>query len=186
MEPINEEEVKTAIRETKNKTPGLDEITKPVLQVIPAPAVRDLATIMDSALQIGHFPTPWKIARIVPIRKPMKDPKTPTSYRPISLLSIPGKVFEKILNNRLRHFIEHHKYLPENQMGFREGRGAVDQCTWLSHQITAGISRKEVTTAVLFDIEKAFDKCFTEGILYKISKPRHIPCLLYTSDAADD
>jgi hypothetical protein len=56
------------------------------------------------------------------IPKPGKSPNDPKSYRPISLLNITGKIFERILTNRLNFLLESHNLLPPEQFGFRARR----------------------------------------------------------------
>ena len=60
-------------------------------------------------------------------------------------------------------------------MGFRRGRGAQDQCTLLAHDINIALKNKEHVLSIMFDVEKAFDACWIEGIMYKISKRRELP-----------
>jgi hypothetical protein len=60
----------------------------------------------------GYFPAQWKVAQMILILKLGKPPHAPSSYRPISLLPIPSKVFEKLLLNRLLPLIDQAKLLP--------------------------------------------------------------------------
>lgn len=66
----------------------------------------------------GYFPKQWKSAEII-ILKPNKDRKLPFSYRPISLLNVIGKTYEKNLENRLQIFLQDNSLIPEAQLGFR-------------------------------------------------------------------
>jgi hypothetical protein len=60
----------------------------------------------------GYFPAQWKVAQMILIPKPGKPPHAPSSYRPISLLPIASKVFEKLVLNQLLPLVEHCKLLP--------------------------------------------------------------------------
>jgi hypothetical protein len=66
----------------------------------------------------GYFPAQWKVAKITLHLKPGKPPNKPMSYRPISLLPILSKVYEKLLLPRLLPIIENRKLLPDHQFGF--------------------------------------------------------------------
>ena len=76
-----------------------------------------------------HIPTAWKLATIVPLPKSsMKDPSNPLQYRVMSLLSIPYKLFTKILNNVLCEWLKSNNILVEDaQCGFRAGRSTTEQ-----------------------------------------------------------
>ncbi len=67
----------------------------------------------------------WEKAIIVPLYKGKGSRSECSSFRGISLLSIPGKVYGRILTERLMEVTE--RKVSEDQGGFREGRGCVDQ-----------------------------------------------------------
>jgi len=67
----------------------------------------------------------WKMAVVVPLLKPLKDPSLPLSYRPISVLSVLSKILERILDRRLVWFLETNKILSHSQYGCRRGRSAL-------------------------------------------------------------
>lgn len=64
------------------------------------------------------MPDKWKIAKIIPLRKPQKDNYTePESFRSISLLPIISKALESVIDQRLSFFIEEYGLLPDNYFG---------------------------------------------------------------------
>jgi hypothetical protein len=67
---------------------------------------------------IGYFLAQWKVAKIILHLKPGKHPNEPMSYRPISLVPILSKVYEKFLLHRLLPIIENRRLLPDHQCGF--------------------------------------------------------------------
>lgn len=68
-------------------------------------------------IRIGHFPSAWKVAYIIPIHKVDQDPFFPGSYRPISLLSTMAKLFEKIRLRRIDDITMDHPLIPNFQFG---------------------------------------------------------------------
>jgi hypothetical protein len=63
-----------------------------------------LTYLLNHFLRFGHFLAPWKEAKIITLPKPGKDPKFPQNFRPISLLSTTGKLFETdFKKNRKTH-----------------------------------------------------------------------------------
>ncbi|KAI3387522.1 hypothetical protein SNEBB_008580, partial [Seison nebaliae] len=167
-EVINSLEFERHLQETKNKSPGHDGITRNLMMKLPAEAKAKILEIYNAALKTGYFPAVWKRARVIMILKPGKDPQIPESYRPISLLSVPGKIFERILNARLQNVIESNKIFGEEQMGFRKGRGTNLQLKALMTDIGRAKSLGNQITALLFDVSKAFDRLWHEGLMYKL------------------
>lgn len=77
-----------------SKSPGLDKIHNSLLKNLPPSAILLLTMIMNACLKLSYFPTQWKHAKVIAIRKPNKPATNPSSYRPISLLSSISKILE--------------------------------------------------------------------------------------------
>ena len=92
----------------------------------------------------------------------------PANYRPISVTSCCGKVLERIINTRLYKFCEHNNFLSFQQSGFRKHRGVKDNLTFLTQKILETFNRKKKMCCLFFDISKAFDKVWHNGLLYKL------------------
>ena len=97
----------------------------------------------------------WQRAIIVPVHKKNSRRKC-GNYRGISLLSIPGKVFAKILNDRVRCLTE--KRLLKEQAGFRSGRGCIDQIFIIRQLTEKYLEKDKKMYAAFIDMEKAYDK----------------------------
>jgi hypothetical protein len=83
------------------KSPGHDHISGKILKELSKKGIIYLTQIYNAVLQTAYFPQTWKIAQIILIPKPGKPMEDLSSYRPISLLPIMSKVFEKLLLDRL-------------------------------------------------------------------------------------
>jgi hypothetical protein len=109
--PINSlkrAEVQEVINSLKpKKSSGYDLITGKILKELPTIAIKYLTQLFNAALLTGYFPVQWKVAQIILILKPGKPPNELTSYRPIDLLPIVSKVFEKLLLKRLLRMVPH-------------------------------------------------------------------------------
>ena len=91
----------------KKKAPGFDDLTVEILCKAWDTVRERVTAIMNRALQEGKFPKHWKIGIVKVLYKGLgKDPQVPKSYRPLTLLPVLGKVFEKILNNRILNVLE--------------------------------------------------------------------------------
>lgn len=98
-------ELVNCLKNCKNmKAPGFDGLFNIVLKHLGVKVTTLLANIFNRCLELGYFPSAWKRSKVVPILKPGKDPTSPSSYRPISLLSSLSKLLEKMIYARLLVF----------------------------------------------------------------------------------
>lgn len=163
-------ELKAIIRRLKtSKAPGIDGIQNILLKKLPLQAIVLLTKTINGCIKIGYFPTAFKCAKVLPIPKPGKDPKLPTSYRPISLLSSLGKVLERVILARLNAFTERENVLASEQFGFRPEHSTVHQVKRVTNIINTNKARRLSTGALFLDIEKAFDSIWHRGLIYKLN-----------------
>ena len=94
------------------------------------------------------------------------------SYRPISLLPITSKLFEKLLQIRLITILENKEAIATHQFGFRPLHSMVEQIHRVVDKITETFENKQYCSAAFLDITQAFDKVWHTGLL---AKPRPIP-----------
>jgi hypothetical protein len=100
--PLRVKEVQRDITSLKRRSAqGEDGVTTVMIRHLPTAAIKHLTHLFSSALSLGHFPQPWKQAKVLPILKPQKPPSHPASYRPISLLSSISKMLERVVARRL-------------------------------------------------------------------------------------
>lgn len=174
---ISPAEVKKQLKNLKNrKSPGIDGITNRSLKLLPMHAISYICTIFNAMLRLGYFPKQWKIGCIIMIPKPGKPPEVVNSYRPISLLNVLSKVFERLLLSRMYLFID--TLLPSHQFGFRACHGTPQQCHRLVEYIKQSFERKEYCSAIFLDISQAFDKVWHSGLLFKLKNI--FPYYIYT------
>ena len=160
-------QVRNAIsRSPTKKAPGYDLITQPLLKALPRKTIVFLTQIFNAMLRLGYFPTSWKFAIITMIHKPGKERTDPTAYRPISLLSLFSKIFERLLLPILLRPIE--PLLPDTQFGFRASHSCVQQLHRVVDTILDAFENKEVCHGVFLDTEKAFDRVWIQGLLVKL------------------
>lgn len=119
------------------------------------------------------MPPAFKLTKIIALLKPGKSDDQPGNYRPIALLSVSFKLFERLLYNRLVGEIE--KLLPPEQAGFRKKRSCEEQVLSLTNHIENGFQRMLKTGVVLIDLTAAYDTVWKRGLLYKFIKA--VPCL---------
>ena len=166
--PFTASEMQAQIHKLKaKKAIGVDNIANELIIHLPEDLQLCILNLFNEGWKEGFYQSIWKIQQIIPILKPNKDPSITSSYRPISLISCLGKLFEKMVQARLLWWLESSSLLPDNQCGFRPGRGTTDVLLQLEHGVFKGFKENKVTLVIFFDIEKAFDKASHLGILYK-------------------
>lgn len=129
------------------KAPGFDLITGQILKKLPRKGIVKLTNLINAPFRLKHVPELWKVAEVM-IPKVGKPPNEASSYRPISLLPIISKLFEKLIR-RLKHIIEHKKLVPDHQFGFREQHSTVEQVHRLTNVIETTLEEKK---SMRFDI----------------------------------
>ncbi|CAB0014738.1 unnamed protein product [Nesidiocoris tenuis] len=91
-------------------------------------------------------------------------------YRPISLLPVMSKLFEKLINKRLLALINERKLLPNHQFGFRQKHSTIDQVHRIVNIIEEALEKKNVCSGIFLDVAQAFDKVWHEGLNHKLKK----------------
>ncbi|GBN31349.1 RNA-directed DNA polymerase from mobile element jockey [Araneus ventricosus] len=148
-----------------NKAPGIDGINNKMIKNLSLHTILTITTIIHKIMTLGHFPTRWKTATVVPILKPGKDPTDTTSYRPISLLPSLSKIAEHLILKRLNNYLKESN--PE-QFGFRDKLSTSHQLIRVVDYVTERLANKQKTESVFLDIQKAFDRAWQDGFIHKL------------------
>ena len=112
----------------------------------------------------------WKFANVTPILK-KGDKRLIKNYRPISLLPICGKMFERIIFNNLYSYLNANNLITKNQSGFRPGDSTTNQLLYINeiHEVFEDAKSLEVR-AVFLDISRAFEKVWHDGLIFKLKQ----------------
>ena len=151
-----------------NRAPGVDNLTSDICLKFTQKYTAFLTSVMNRCLEIGHFPTPWKLACVKILPKPNKTDYTDlASFRPIGLLPIFGKVLEKLFIRRLTFNAQTTKSWSERQFGFREQTSTTDA---LHNAIDFIKESKDQCIGVSLDIKAAFDNAWWPALLERLRK----------------
>lgn len=172
IEKISEHEVFDEIKyKTKiKKAPGFDLIAGIIVKQLPRAALKKMTKIFNAVLDLRVIPSQWKKAEIIVLLKPGKPPAEPNSYRPISLLPIICKLFEKLYIKRLRKIVKSKNLLIDEQFGFREQHSTVEQLHRISTFVDNSIEKGEFCNIAFLDVAQAFDRVWHQRLIYKLSK----------------
>ncbi|XP_017477016.1 PREDICTED: putative 115 kDa protein in type-1 retrotransposable element R1DM [Rhagoletis zephyria] len=162
---VSTEEVLLAAKRFKDKkSPGPDAIPNRVLKLAVAANPKVFVDSFNECFKEGVFPDAWKRQRLVLLPKTGKPPEDPSAYRPICMLDTTGKLFERIISDRLLEAIEEKGGLSETQFGFRKGRSTVDAASLVKQLAEDAISgerwkggAKEYCLLVTLDVKNAFN-----------------------------
>ena len=163
-------ELDKVLNKPKSNATGIDEIYNAMLTNLSKPNKKNILRLFNTMYINDFVPEPWKKAIIIPHLKPWKPADTASSYRPISLTSCLGKLFERLLTNRLNWYVESTNLLGPEQAGFRKTRSTIDHLVKIDLDIKRGFKEKKSTVDVFLDIDKAYDTVWTKGLLYKLAK----------------
>jgi hypothetical protein len=139
------------------KAPGLNGIPNRALKNLPQREVSLLVRIFNAILLTHQFPSLWRHALVISILKPGKDPALPSSYRPIILLDLIGKLFEKISLAMILHEVSERGLMRDEQFVFRPRHSTSLQLVLLVERIIRNFDERRLPGAVFLDVAKAFD-----------------------------
>lgn len=159
------DELSAAVKTLKNgKAPGLDLIEVVTLKAAFAAIPGQLVRLFNGCLQVGVFPSAWKEGSLrVLLKGEDKDEKDPKSYRPICLLSVIGKLFEKLIKGRLEKTVFADGKTSGRQYGFTKAKSTENAIVEMRRMV--GDSRETYTIGLLFDISGAFDNVWWPLVL---------------------
>ena len=126
-----------------------------------------LTRFINSFMDEGYFPEVLKIGKITPIYK-KDNPQTLGNYRPVSVLPIFSKIFEKVIYSRLYSFMTSMNVIYENQFGFRKNHSTSHAINYSTDKIRKEIEKKRHVIGIFIDLSKAFDTIDHGKLLIKL------------------
>ena len=126
-----------------------------------------LQIIFNNIVAKGIFPDQWKMANVTPVHK--KDNKQIIKkYRPISLLPIFAKLFEKMVFQKMYNYFIANNLITKNQSGFRPNDSVTNQLISLVESIHSAFDINHEVRSVYLDMSKAFDKVWHKCLIFKL------------------
>ena len=165
---VNKQEISDVIKCIPlNKASGPDRVSHTLLKKTADTVSQALCLLFNMSLQSGVYPDMWKSANVMPLFK-KGDSSVVSNYRPISLISCIGKLFERVVYKHLYNYFHVNKLLYKYQSGFQAGHSTVHQLIELYHQICKSLDNKEKYCMIFCDVSKAFDRVWHKGLILKL------------------
>ena len=156
------------ISRLEKKSPGLDGISEQLLKLSLPYIIDSLAYVFNLCIEKNVFPSGLKKAKVVPLPK-STDKTNPTNYRPITLLSVLSKLFEKHVHIYLNDYLEKLQLLHLFQSGFRGKYSCNTALARLTNSWLTAMNKSEVSGVVFLDLKKAFDLVDQDILLKKLA-----------------
>ena len=167
-DPITDEEVSAALRVMRaGKAPGPDGVRPEFLKWAGPKIVAPLRQLFNRVYSRESIPAEWQRGNIVPLFK-KGDPADLGNYRGITLLSVPGKLFSRIVQMRLSEHLESGKLLSISQNGFRAKRGCAENLLTFTEALRESNATGGGALVCFLDFQKAFDRVWREGLWAKL------------------
>lgn len=144
--------------------PGLDGINYEVLHNLPIKYHLLLLDIFNEMFTNNVYPDSWRETYVHFVEKPNRK-----GYRPLALMSCTCKLFELMISNRVRWWVEHYELLPVAQTGFRKGLSCADNLTCFKLDIEEALNNNEQVMAVFLDVSNAFNDVRSDILLDKLA-----------------
>ena len=151
------------------KSSGLPLVASRIWKIVFQDNPYRLFSIITRSIVTNTFPKKWKYGTVIPIPK-ISKPKGPEDLRPISLLPLPGKIFEHLIHSQIDCFLEQNNLITKKQNGFRAKHSTIQTVFDFTSDLLNFYNDQLDTIAIYIDFKKAFDTVNHSLLIKKLTK----------------
>lgn len=144
------------INSIKSNAAGIDGITLQMVKQSLHVIILHITHIVNSCLEHGHFPNPWKQSLVSPLPK-KHDPVNFSDLRPVSLLPVVSKILERVVHVQVTEYFDKNGLFPVHQSGFRANHSTTTALLNITDNIVKIRDKNMAAILILLDYSKAFD-----------------------------
>ena len=182
LKPVDVNEVNVIISNLKNSSYGLNVIPTKIFKSVCGVMSPIICNLINKSFSLGIFPQSLKLATITPVYK-SGDCLDVNNYRPISILPMLSKVFEKCISVRINNFLDKYNVINADQFGFQKGKNTAVAISNFVENVYNELNLKNHVFSVFIDYRKAFDTVSHSILISKLFRYgiRGIPLNLMSS-----
>lgn len=154
---VTEDDVKKLLKESKEKPSGIDNIEVRLLKMVVDFISLPVSHIINLSLRNNIFPSPWKMAKLIPLIKNNKEPLSGQNSRPISLLPALSKIMEKVVYDQIQEYFTAQGLNTIYQHAYKMGHSTTTALTQITDHWLQEIDNKKIVGTIFLDLSAAFD-----------------------------
>lgn len=164
---VDEEELFMAIRSIKSRARGVDDIDLSMIKILLPIIFPFLLHIFNYILMSCDFPSAWKLAIIIPIKK-KSTVSTLNDLRPIAIYPILSKILEHLMKFQIENHLSSQNLTSSSQSGFKRNHSTITALTIMTDDVRKSLDNNDLSISILLDYSKAFDMVNFTLLLQKL------------------
>lgn len=160
---VTPNDVLNALSRIRSNATGLDGVSLKFFKIILPYVVNFFTDFLNRCFTGSHFPTAWKISKVIPVPKGISD-----EFRPISLVPALSKLCERLMCDQISRHLDDHSLLSQFQSGFRKNHSCKTATLHVTNRIAKEIDSNNIAYLILIDFSKAFDTINHQQLLRKL------------------